>query len=650
MAKRRKEIRDVETRLTRRMFLLGGGQLVLGTVLAGRLYQLQIAQGDTYQKLSDRNQFDTRLVPAPRGRVLDRKQRLLVGNSEVFELNIIPARIGDLRQLLGQVARLVTLSDEEITRVLEEVAAKPEFVEITIRSDLTQRELSRLAVRSPALPGVVFQKGFRRLYPQGSLFSHIAGYVSPVTAAEVDEDRLLRRLPGLQTGKVGLEKAQEQALRGEIGVQRLEVNALGKPVRLLNDRLARSGKDIQLTIDLDLQSYAAKRLQQGNSEPVPVSDPAVQQALSRDARLRSHFASGDQLVLRNSKGVLTPPESGAAMVMDVETGAVRAMVSLPGFDPNQFAGRLRERDWQRLNQHPRTPLLNRTIAGLYSPGSTFKMAVLAAALEAGVVTSKTQYFCNGHFEFGDRKFYCWREGGHGAVNGRQAIAQSCDVYFYQVALKTGINRIHALASRLGLGDISGLGLPGEKIGILPTREWKMARRGTVWTPGETVIAGIGQGFVLATPAQLAVMAARIANGKKQVTARLLEADLDAGEAFAPLGINAGILNEIQRSMRLVMAGALGTARNYDLTESQMAGKTGTVQVKRITKAQREEGIIDNLDRPWKERDHALFVGYAPYKKPRYAVSVVVEHGGSGSSMAAPIARDLLDFALRGDRA
>jgi len=351
------------------------------------------------------------------------------------------------------------------------------------------------------------------------------------------------------------------------------------------------------------------------------------------------------MILKDSKSRYVPPETGAVVLMDVETGGVVAMVSSPAYDPNLFAGKLSIRAWQNINDHPRVPLLNRVVAGLYSPGSIFKMAVYAAALEAGVISSDTSYICNGFFEFGDRNFYCWQEKGHGKVNGRQAIAQSCDVYFYQIALKAGIDRIQNMANRMGLGIITDVGIPGEKLGIIPNRQWKKNNRGTVWTPGETVIAGIGQGFVLTTPIQLAVMAARIGNGRKAVKAKLLSEHTKNSDEFQSLNISGTVLKEIQRSMRSVVAGGRGTARNYDLKGYGMAGKTGTVQVKRISKAERDEGIIDNTDRRWEDRDHALFVAYAPYEKPKYAISVIVEHGGSGSSMAAPIARDILKFAL-----
>ncbi|MEK9854707.1 MAG: penicillin-binding transpeptidase domain-containing protein, partial [Rhodobiaceae bacterium] len=375
------------------------------------------------------------------------------------------------------------------------------------------------------------------------------------------------------------------------------------------------------------------------------ASPEVQRAIAVNSDLKLHLASGENMLLRDSVGNITPPESGAAIVMDVHSGEILAMVSSPTYDPNMFTDRLLTRDWRRLNAHPRNPLLNRVTAGMYAPGSTFKMIVALAALEAGIINENSRHFCNGSMELGNATFHCWFEDGHGSVNVVRALERSCDVFFYEVALKTGIQRIKAMASKLGLGDVTGIDIPGEKSGIIPNHEWKVATHGVVWTPGETVVAGIGQGYVLVTPLQLAVMTARLANGSKAVTPSLRA--VEGEREFADLGISEGALRIVREGMFEVMHGTLGTARRHNLPPRQggMSGKTGTVQVKRITKEQREAGITKNIERPWKERDHALFVGYAPVRNPRYAVAVVVEHGGSGSSMAAPIARAALERAL-----
>ena len=643
MKNKRKQKKELHARMSRRNMIIGGGQIALGLLLTGRLYQLQIAQSAGWSKLSDSNQFNTRAVTPARGRIFDSGNRLIAGNTETYSLSVTPSNTKNLTQLLSQLARIIDLDDEDITDIVKVAQSQPRFIPITIKSDLTQRDLSQLAVRSSLLSGTSFSKRYRRIYPQAHLTGHITGYVSPVTPKELEEEPQWGRLPDIRTGKVGVEYALENQLRGEPGLDRIEINSLGKAVRILTDKHPEQGKDAKLTLNMEIQAYAYERLRVGRSEKV--EDIAnIQQALTKNQELRAHFAAGDDLVLRDEKDRFIPPESGAAIVMDVRNGDMVAMVSAPSYDPNLFSERLLTRDWKRLSNHPRTPLLNRAISGLYAPGSTFKMVVAAAALEAGVINSKTRYTCEGHMEFGDRKFHCWFDQGHQSLNVKQALERSCDVYFYEIALKTGINRIHDMAKRLGLGAVSGLDLPFEKIGIMPNRDWKKAARGTVWTPGETVVAGIGQGFVLTTPMQLAVMTARLADGKRAITPRLTS-DGETPE-FAPLNIAPSIVRVVKQGMENVLTGPLGTARRYDLDEYGLAGKTGTVQVKRITKEQREAGIIDNIDRPWKERDHALFVAYAPRKNPRYAAVVVVEHGGSGSSMAAPIARDILQHTIK----
>ena len=642
-----KKVQQKENRrvIGRRTMVLATGMVLVTSFLSGRLYQLQVAQSNRYKRLSDRNQFDKRVVAPKRGRLVDRANRLLAGNAESYRLQITPLYAGNLKAALAQLGTIVQLSDEVIAEVLQKASEQPSFRPILIRESLTQRELARLAIRSAYLPGVGFEKSLRRIYPQGALTAHVTGYVSPVTKGEIEDDRSLADLPDLATGKIGIEHAQETALRGRPGNERVEVNARGRPIRVFRDFEPRAGKDISLALDIGLQQYITGILRKGNSEPVDMANPDVQRAIATNRELKLHLASGENMLLRDSEGRITPPESGAVVVMDVRTGEVVSMVSSPTYDPNIFTERLLIRDWRRLKQHPRNPLLNRVTAGAYAPGSTFKMVVALAALEAGIITENTRHFCNGSMDLGNRTFHCWFEDGHGSMNVVRALERSCDVYFYEVALKTGIQRIRKMALRLGLGFQTGIDIPGEKAGIIPSHEWKLATHGVVWTPGETVNAGIGQGYVLTTPMQLAVMIARLANGAFAVRPSLqILRDLPE---FEPLGISPAVMRIIRKGMFQVTHGSLGTARNHNLPPrfGGMAGKTGTVQVKRITKEQREAGITKNIERPWKERDHALFVGYAPVKNPRYAVSVVVEHGGSGSSMAAPIAQAALQRAL-----
>ena len=643
---REREFRRV---MTRRSLLLGGMQLGIASFLGLRLYQLQVAQNSQYRRLSDRNQFDVKIVAPQRGRVFDRKMRLLAGNAESYQLRVTPLHAKDLPQVLEDLSTIIELKPQERQKVIAAAAKNPSFRPIVVRGDLTQRELARLAIRSAYLPGVTFEKLLRRIYPQGALTGHVTGYVSPLTSRELDLNPALQQLPNLATGKIGVENAMEGQLRGKPGSERVEVNARGRPIRVLRDFEPSAGQDVRLALDIGVQLEAAEVLRRGRSETVNLSLPEAQSAIAANAELKSHIAAGDNLVLRDPKGNITPAESGAVVVMDVRTGEIVSLVSAPMYDPNIFTEKLLTRDWRRLNDHPRTPLLNRVTTGMYAPGSTFKMVVALAALEAGIINERTSFFCKGDMELGDATFHCWQKHGHGTVNVSSALEQSCDVFFYEVALKTGIQRIKKMALRLGLGSETGIDIPGEKPGIIPSHDWKLATHGVVWTPGETVVAGIGQGYVLATPIQLALMTARIANGEFAVEPSLLARS--TMPEFAPLDIPESALRIVRKGMKMVTHGGLGTARKYNLSSDfgGMAGKTGTVQVKRITKEQREAGIVKNIDRPWKERDHALFVAYAPVKNPRYAISVVVEHGGSGSSMAAPIGRKILEKMLRSDQ-
>jgi penicillin-binding protein 2 len=419
-------------------------------------------------------------------------------------------------------------------------------------------------------------------------------------------------LPGFQIGKSGVEKVYDADLRGSGGRSQVEVNAVGRVIRELERKDGRSGADVTLSIDLDLQRLAFDRF-------------------------------GD--------------ESGAAVVMEVDTGAVLACVSKPGYDPGAFGRGLSVGEWRALIGNPRSPLTNKAIAGQYAPGSTFKPVVALAALEKGVIKPRDRVSCSGHMSLGGSRFHCWRRGGHGPVDLRQAISQSCDVYFYELARRLGVDAISAMAERLGFGRILGIDLPGERPGLVPTRAWKRATLGSSWSQGETIIAGIGQGFVLATPLQLTVMTARIANGGLAVAPRLLRSyrTPDGRSHVAPIVLRASTfdpdhLRLIREGMDAVVnRGGTAHAAAIRTAGREMAGKTGTSQVRRISAAERATRVRRNEELPWEQRDHALFIGYAPVHAPRYAVAVIVEHGGGGSKAAAPIARDILIAAQEMDR-
>ena len=592
---------------TRRVAFLGGAKLALGLTLVGRMYYLQVVEADRYRQLAEDNRISLRLIPPPRGRIVDRNGEPLAINQQNFRVLVVSEQAENLDATLDALSRILPLSDHERQRIHRDVKRHRRFVPVTVRENLTWEDMARIEVNAPDLPGVLIDEGLSRYYPHEEQAAHVLGYVASVSEKDLTGDPLLE-LPGFRIGKQGIEKVHDLALRGTGGTSQVEVNAVGRVKRELKRQEGQPGAEVTLTLDMRLQRFAADRL-------------------------------GD--------------ESGAVVVMDVHTGEVLTMVSTPSFDPNAFNRGLSNGEWRDLINNPRHPLNNKAIAGQYAPGSTFKMVVALAALEAGVVTPSTRVYCSGHIELGNARFHCWKKTGHGSQNMVEAIMNSCDVYFYEVAKRVGINRIAAMARHLGLGEEQGIDLPGESGGLIPTKEWKKTKLKEPWQQGETLIAGIGQGYVLATPLQLAVMAARLANGGFAVQP-FLTRDLSIEENAAvkeasvgTLGLNQSNLDVVKAGMNAVMNVPGGTAyrARLRLPDVTMAGKTGTSQVRRISMRERETGVKKNDELPWEERDHALFVAFAPVEAPRYAVAVVVEHGGSGSGTAAPIARDVMEQAL-----
>jgi len=589
---------------SRRAMLLGAGQGVLLSTLVGRMYYLQVIEAKRYRTLADENRINFRLLPPPRGSIVDRQGRPMADNQQNYRVVIVPEQAGNVEQTLNLLSLIVPLSAGERRRIRREVKRKRGFVPITVRENLDWAEVARIEVNTPDLPGILIDVGQSRHYAFGFETAHVLGYVAAVSEKELTGDPLLE-LPGFRIGKAGIERVYDLALRGTGGSSQVEVNALGRVIRELDRQEGQPGVEVQLTIDLELQRYITKRL-------------------------------GDY--------------SASCVVVDVHSGEVLSLVSTPSFDPNAFDTGLSQAEWESLVSNPKAPLTDKAITGQYAPGSTFKMTVALAALAKGAITADTHFFCSGKIKLGNREFHCWKRSGHGRLDLEGALEHSCDVYFYETARRTGIERIGAMARRLGLGHPLGLDLPGEKPGLVPTKEWKLGAVGRPWQLGETLITGIGQGYLLTTPLQLAIMTARICNGGRAVTPRLTVervgikgvTPFPKGEA-APLGLIPEHLAHVRRGMERVVNSPTGTARRSRITDPdrRMAGKTGTVQVRRISKAERKTGIIKNKNLPWKERDHAIFVGYAPVDNPRFSVSVVVEHGGGGSSTAAPIARDIL---------
>lgn len=589
---------------SRRALMLGGGQAALLSVLIGRMYYLQVLESERYVTLADENRINFRLLPPPRGRIVDRNGLPMADNQQNYRVVIIPEQAGNVEHTLDLLSLIVPLSGGERRRIRREVKRKRAFVPITVRENLDWSEVARIEVNTPDLPGVLIDVGQSRSYTYGDEVAHVLGYVASVSEKDLTGDPLLE-LPGFRIGKAGVEKVYDMALRGSGGSSQVEVNALGRVIRELNRQEGQPGTEVRLTIDMELQQFITKRLDN---------------------------------------------ESAAVVVMDIHTGEVRALVSSPSYDPNAFNRGLSQAEWETLSTNPKSPLTNKAIRGQYAPGSTFKPAVALAALEKGAITPETEIFCSGSTTLGNAEFHCWKRGGHGKLDLKGALEHSCDVYFYETARRAGIDRIGSMAKRFGLGQKLGLDLPGEKTGLVPNNDWKLGAIGTSWQLGETLITGIGQGYILTTPLQLAVMMARLANGGREVSPRLTVSQVTPDgvtpypdEEGKSLGITPEHLSVVLQGMVNVVNSPTGTAFRSRIQEHRwrMAGKTGTVQVRRISKAERETGVLKNKDLPWKERDHALFIGYAPIDNPRFAVSVVVEHGGGGSSTAAPIARDVL---------
>lgn len=596
---------------TRRAMMLAGGQALLFTGLAARMYYLQVIESGRYRVLAEENRISLRLLPPPRGRVLDRRGVPLAVNVQNYRIVIVPEEAEDVEQMLDRLDRLVQVPEHERRRILREVRRRRAFVPVTVRENLTWEEVSRIEVNAPDLPGINIDVGETRAYPFGGAAAHALGYVASVSERELTGDPLLE-LPGFRIGKNGVERQYDLQLRGKAGNAEVEVNALGRVIRELRRQEGQPGQDVHLTIDVGLQEFVAKRI-----------------AEERRA---------------------------AVVVMDAHKGDVLSMVSMPTYEPTAFNEGLSGKEWNRLITNPDAPLTNKVIAGQYAPGSTYKIVVALAALEAGIPPA-FRTSCFEHIQLGNQRFHCWKKGGHGSLDMLEAIKHSCDIYFYELSKRVGIDRMSAMAKRLGLGQSLDFDVPGERAGLIPTRDWKQATIGVPWQLGETLVAGIGQGYVLATPLQLAVMTSRLINGGLAVKPRLTLAPPGVDPADEPPHeFKALGLSEMAR--RIVIQGMVdvvnnpqgGTAWGSRIAEKRfaMGGKTGTSQVRRITLAERDRGVKKNEDRPWRERDHALFVGFAPVDAPRYVVAVIIEHGGGGSKAAAPIARDVLLEAQRRD--
>lgn len=597
-----KDTEESARRISRRAAVLGGSMLGFMGLLAGRMRYMQLDQGEEFRLLAEENRVNLRLIPPTRGLIYDRGGRLIAENAQNYRIVIVREDAGDLEETFTKLRGLVPLSDEQVERAMREIQRRSPFVPVTIADQLEWEDVAEVAVNAPALPGVTPEVGLTRRYPLLGDFAHVVGYVGPVSdydLEQLDDPDPVLQIPEFQIGKVGVEKRLEADLRGTAGTRRIEVNASGRVMRELSRQEGIQGADIQLTVDHKLQNFCQARMLE---------------------------------------------ESASTVVMDVGTGDILACASAPSFDPNLFVRGISVPDYRVLTEDDHRPLATKTVQGTYPPGSTFKMIVAIAAVEAGMITPGETVYCPGHREMGGRRFHCWKRGGHGWMDMHDSLVQSCDVYYYELAERVGIDRIAAMARRFGLGERFDLPMSAVSGGLVPDKAWKRERRGQDWRIGDSLNAAIGQGYNLASPLQLAVMTARLATGQA-IRPRLIKS-VDGREqpilSDGPMNLSPTLMGQVRKAMYDVNNSRRGTAYRSRIVAEGMkiAGKTGTSQVRSV--------VVRNEDVPWEQRDHALFVGFAPFEAPRIACAVVVEHGGGGSRAAAPIARDVLARALHDD--
>jgi penicillin-binding protein 2 len=595
---------------TRRALIMGAGQLGLLGLLGAKLYQVQVVEGARYATLADSNRISSRLIAPPRGRILDRFGTVMAGNKLNWRALLIAEETDDVAATLDNFARVLPLADHDRARVERELRRNRRFIPVTVRDFLSWDEMAAIEVNAPDLPGIVVDLGTTRQYPFGPALAHVVGYVAPPTEADTAEEPMLA-LPGIRIGRAGMEKHDDLGLRGRAGAVQLEVNAVGRVIRELDRQEGTPGEELGLTIDAGLQQSVIDRLGE---------------------------------------------ESASAVVLDARNGEVLAMATNPSFDPSLFDSGVSQAQWIEWTSNRRTPLINKATAGVYPPGSTFKVAVATAALEAHTLSPTDRIVCPGYLDIGDTRFHCWSKYGHGSLDLRGGLKNSCDVFFYETARRTGMDRIAAMANRFGLGTELDIELPGARRGLIPTRGW-MAEHGKPVNLGDTINIGIGQGYVQVTPLQLATYVARVATGlavqphlTRSIGGVLQPGSLESD--WPSLGISERFLHATREGMWAVVNEAGGTAplARLALPGVQLAGKTGSAQVRRVSRELREHGDFKSGNLPWEFRPHALFICFAPYDAPRYALSVVVEHGNAGADVAGPLARDIMTDTLTRDPA
>ena len=596
--------------INRRMFITGSLKFFIMVGIVSRLFFLQVKENKKYLTLSDKNRIrEWKLAPV-RGEFHDYFGNIIAGNFEAYQLHIIPEQVEDFRYVIYRVKDLLELTDKEFKKVLKKKNEIKPWETLIVSDNLSWQKFSKINNHLYDLDGVKPVISISRNYPFGENFTHLIGYVSQANEDDIETTEAIKKnfVPGLKVGKVGLEKSFEEKLIGTNDIERYEVNAYGRRISQLEFQKGEKGKTLRLTIDTEIQKLTNKLLKD---------------------------------------------QAGSICVMDVYTGAIIAMQSSPSFDPNLFVFGISQDDWQLIRNDPMKPLVNKTLQGNYSPGSTIKPIVALSALENGIINTNFTVNCRGHkqpLELYGQSYHCWKKEGHGFMNLRNAMKQSCDTYFYEVARKLGVDKLSETAKKFGLGKkVFGDMFNIEKRGLIPNTQWKKNALGQSWLLGETVITGIGQGYIQTTPIQLCLMTAQIANGGYKIYPQIVVEENDKNQRldkFTPLYKNSKNIKIVQDAMYASTNEVRGTSyrSRIDDPKYRFAGKTGTAQVKKITEKDRELDL-KTFEIPYEERDHALYVAFGPYKSPRYALSIIVEHGGNGSTTAAPMAKELFKLLI-----
>jgi len=625
--------------INRRMFIISAAKVVVFTGIISRLFSLQINENTKYLTLSDKNRLREWRLPPVRGQFLDYFGNVIAGNLKVYQLHVVPEQVENFKYLMLRLKDILKLNDKEFSKIIKKKNSQKSWETLIISENLSWEQFSKINFYLHELVGAKPVLSVSRNYPFNKTFTHVLGYVAEASENDLLNNEIIKNnhVPGLRVGKIGLEKTFENDLLGTNGVQRYEVNAYGKRINQLDHREGKKGKNITLTLDTEVQKLSNELLAE---------------------------------------------KSGSISVMNVYTGEIIAMHSSPSFNPNLFLYGISTKDWKEIRENPLKPLLNKTVSGLYSPGSTIKPLVALSALENDVITPNQKVRCTGKMEMYGHTYHCWKEKGHGVMDLRNGIKQSCDIYFYETARKLGVDRLKLTALKFGLGNTVLKGtLANEKKGLVPSTKWKKDNLGYGWVLGETLITGIGQGYIQTTPLQLCLMTAQLANGGFEIYPRItvdknqeslksikykmtqnvlkqkdkqyaspirkVEEFLNIGsKKYQPLYRNPENVKFVLEAMFGSANEVMGTSYSSRIEDPkyQFAGKTGTSQVKKITKEARELDLhISQI--PYEERDHALYIAFGPYDNPTYAVSIIVEHGGSGSSAAAPIAKKLFKLII-----